>query len=90
MKEEKACSFWVKASPQALRSECLGWENNFLKIKIKALPTQGNANDELISFLALRLKISKSQIILKKGHTSRVKQIQVRGISLEEVKKLLL
>ena len=87
MKEEVPCRFWIKASPRALQTKCLGWEENFLHIKIRALPAKGSANEELIAHLSSLLKIPKSRISLNKGHTSRIKQVEITGICLEEVKR---
>lgn len=87
MKEKTQCHFWIKASPKAYQTECLGWEGNFLKMKIKAIPSKGKANEELINYLSSLLNISKSRISLKKGHTSKLKQIHIEGLSLETVKE---
>jgi len=87
MKEMLQCHFWVKASPRAIQTKCVGWEENFLKVKIRALPSKGSANEELIAYLSSLLKISKSRISLSKGQTSKIKQVQVEGLTLDEVKK---
>ncbi len=79
--------FWIKASPKALQTEALGWEENFLKVKIRAVREKGNANDELISYLSSILNVAKPRISLLKGHTSKIKQVQIDGISIEEIKK---
>ena len=83
------CRFWIKVSshPKLPHNECLGWEENFLKIKIKALRANGKANEELIAYLSLLLKTPKSRITIESGHTSSIKQIEVLGLSLEDVKK---
>ena len=78
--------FFVKVSPKAFQAECVGWEENVLKVKIRESPSKGKANEALTEFLSSHLKIPKSKITLKKGHTSRLKQIEIEGISLEELK----
>ncbi len=83
----KDATFWIKASPKAFRTEALGWEENFLKVKIRAIPEKGNANEELISYLSSILGIAKSRISLLKGHTSKIKQVKIEGISMEDAKK---
>lgn len=83
------CRFWIKVSPRSFRTECLGWEENMLKIKLRAIPDKGSANEELIAFLSSSLQICKSSIKIHKGHTSRLKQMEIEGISLENVQKLL-
>ena len=65
----------------------MGWEENFLKVKIRAVPEKGNANDELIAYLSSILDVPKSRISWLKGHTSKIKQVHIEGMSLEDVKK---
>lgn len=70
----------VKIVPNASANKIAGWENDELKIYITAVPDQGKANEALIAFLAKTLKISKSQISIKRGHTSRHKLLCLSGI----------
>ena len=49
-----------------------GWQ-----IRIKAPAVDGQANTHLISYLAEILGISKSMIGLKKGHTSKLKCLDI-------------
>ncbi len=65
----------LKVTPKASFNEIVGWENNELKIRIAAQPEKSNANDELIAFLSKELKLSKRQIKLISGFTSRHKRI---------------
>ncbi len=87
MEEDKHCIFWIRVSPRAFRSECLGWEERFLKIKLQAIPAKGNANKALTIFLADLLKIPPSWVTLEKGHTSKIKQVAIKGLSLKEVQE---
>lgn len=70
----------VKVSPKASKNTIVGWENGELKIRISAQPEKGNANEELLFFLSKELKISKSQIKLISGSTSRHKRLCLTGI----------
>jgi uncharacterized protein (TIGR00251 family) len=79
----------VKVIPNAHRSEMIGWENDVLKCRLAAVPEKGQANDELLQFLASYLKIKKSSIKLLQGQTNRHKRICIQGISLESIKSLL-
>jgi len=67
----------IYAQPGAKKTIFDGEFNNRLKIKIKAPPTEGKANDELISFIAEKLGISKKDIILISGEKSRYKIIEI-------------
>ena len=65
----------VKIIPKAQQSKIVGWENGELKIRIAALPEKGEANRELIRFLAKELDIPQRDVIILRGETSRKKEI---------------
>lgn len=72
----------VKVSPNAKVSEVVGWErdefdNPILKVRIQAPATEGKANKNLCAFLAKHFGVSKSQVQLQKGNTSRIKTLVV-------------
>lgn len=48
-----------------------------IRIKIKAQPIEGKANEALIEFLAGYYDVSKSSVTILKGHNSKIKRIQV-------------
>ena len=79
----------VKVIPKARKSEVVGWENGVLKVRLKAVPEKGQANDELVAFLADLLNIAKGRITLIRGHTSRQKQLLIAGITLDTLNKAL-
>jgi len=49
-------------------------------IHLKARPVEGAANTALIKFLAAEFGVKKSQVIIKTGHTSRFKYIEIEGL----------
>lgn len=61
--------------PGASKSEIVGTYGDplRLKLKIKALPIEGRANKEVISFLATALGLRKNQVELLRGELSRQK-----------------
>lgn len=74
----------VKATPNAKRSEVLGWEEDpmvgkVLRIRVAAPPVEGKANAELEKVIAKWLGVSKSEVRLEKGGTSRIKCFEVPG-----------
>jgi len=75
----------VRVQPNAGRSEVLGFKNGCLRIKIAASPIKGKANRELLSLLSDVLKISKCNIAIKKGTTSKTKVIGISGLSQEQL-----
>jgi uncharacterized protein (TIGR00251 family) len=71
--------------PGASRNEFAGEYGDpiRLKIKIKSPPVDGAANTELIKFISKSLKISKSQIHLVRGDTSRNKDLYLENTGQE-------
>lgn len=67
----------VYVQPGASKNEIVGIHNGKLKIKIKAPPRDGEANEGLIEFLAEFLKISKKGIFLIQGESSRNKVLVI-------------
>jgi uncharacterized protein (TIGR00251 family) len=72
----------VRATPNARHSEIVGWDEDpqagrVLRVKIAAAPVDGGANKALRDFLAKELGVPKSQIVLEKGDSSRVKTFDV-------------
>ncbi|MGE3610840.1 MAG: DUF167 domain-containing protein [Bacteriovoracaceae bacterium] len=74
--------------PGAARSEICGLHGERLKVKIKAPPRDGEANEELIEFIGNFFKISKSRVSILRGESSRQKDL-VLELPLMTVKSLL-
>lgn len=82
---ESSCELVVKVIPKASKSELVGWENEALKIRLKAVPEKGAANEELIRFIAKTLDLAKSQVKLVAGEKSRQKRLKISGLTLKEL-----
>jgi uncharacterized protein len=78
----------IKVIPNASRSEIVGVENEELKVRLAAVPDKGEANDELIRFMAKFLSVGKTNVKIVKGQKSRHKQVGVAGVSLEALKEV--
>lgn len=80
----------VRVTPKAKQNQIVGWhENRMLVVKVTAPPVGGQANDELIRFLAEKLNISPDDIVITRGYTSRQKLLEIQGLSDEEVMRRL-
>jgi len=79
----------VRVQARASRSEIVGVHDDALKVRVKAAPVEGAANDELTKLLAKRLKVARSSVEVVRGHTARSKRVRVTGIGLEEVEERL-
>jgi uncharacterized protein (TIGR00251 family) len=75
----------VKVIPKASRSELVGWENDELKIRVAAVPDKGQANIELIRFLAEFLGIGKSYLTMIQGAASRHKRVCISGLGMDKI-----
>lgn len=75
--------------PGAKKSEVAGVHGDALKIRLAAPPVDGKANAALIDFLAARLGLSKSQLSLKSGQTSRRKVLEL-AVQLPDIEQRLL
>lgn len=85
----ESCTLAVKAVPNAPQSQIVGWMGDGLKVKVKAPPVEGRANEVLCDFLAESLGIHRRAVSLVRGGTSRQKLIRVDGLSLAAVRERL-
>lgn len=74
----------MKIIPNAGNNAVAGQENGLWKIRIKAPPEKGKANQELIAFLAEVLDIPKSRVHIESGETARKKRISIDGLTEDE------
>ncbi len=84
-----AVTFAVKVVPRASKNEIAGFAGDAIKVRLNAPPVEGRANDALVNFLAETLNVSRAQIEIVRGETSRIKSVRVRGIRAEQVKTCL-
>lgn len=82
-------SFAVRVQPRASKSGVAGELDGALKVRLAAPPVDGEANDELIRLLAKLFDVTRQQVTLVSGQTSKNKLVRVGGISIEEGAKVL-
>lgn len=61
-----------------------------LRIRLRAPAVEGKANAALVEFLAERLGVGRSKVLIRSGLQSRNKVVEVEGWSREEVESRLL
>ncbi len=66
--------------PRASRTRAVGEHDGRLKVQVAAPPVDGEANAELVRYLAKALGVAKSNVELISGETSRHKRFRVSGI----------
>lgn len=82
---EGAVRFEVHAKPRARASRIVGERGDALVVQLAAPPVDGAANTELLELLATALSIAKRDVTLARGETGRVKLVEVRGMTADEV-----
>lgn len=75
----------VKVQPEAKREEVVGFREGVLWVKVSEPPVDGKANERLREILASKLSIPKSNIRIIKGLASRIKEVEIEGLTENEV-----
>lgn len=60
-----------------------------MKIRLQSPPVDGKANKALLRFVAKRFKETGSKPMLKRGHTSRDKDLFLPGLNAKTVARVL-
>jgi len=79
----------VRLTPRAGRDEVVGWQGDELRVRLRAPPVDGRANEALLRFLASRLDVPPSSVELVSGVTARVKRLRINGLSDAELRRRL-
>jgi len=75
----------VRAQPGARRAAITGAHGGMLKVSVTAAADKGKANQAIVELLCEALALSRAQIELLSGQTSRTKQILIRGVTVDEI-----
>ena len=82
--------------PRSSKSEIIGIYNEracrgtpLLKIKLKSPPVDNAANEELVRFLAEKLKIPKKNIEIVKGQRQKKKIVSIIHCNVERLNDLM-
>ena len=79
----------LRVQPRASRDEIAGVAGGAVRVRLRAPPVEGAANDALLRFLADRLDVSRATLTLVSGRTARTKLVEVSGLSAEDVGRRL-
>lgn len=67
----------LKVQPRANRNELAGPGDGHYRVRIKAPPVDGKANQALRRFIAESFGVAPSKVSLASGETSRVKRLLI-------------
>lgn len=79
----------IWAQPRASRTRVAGEHGGRLKIQLAAPPVDGEANDELLLFLAGHLGLKRGQVTLLDGASGRHKRVKLHGVDTRIASRLL-
>ena len=84
----------VRLTPGASVDRIDGWDVDaegrpVLKVRVRARPIEGEANEALVKLLARALGVAKSAVSVQRGGQSRTKILEIVGLSEDEAKSRL-
>ena len=84
----------VKLTPKSSKDAIEGWDVDpdgrpVLKVRVRAQPVEGAANAALEAVLAKALGVARRDVNLTRGNQSRLKMVEVTGLSDSEVRERL-
>ena len=83
-------TFSVRVQPRASKDEIAGIMDGAMKVRLRAPALENRANEALVEFLADLLKTSKSAVRIQSGAQSRIKRVEIRGVTRQQILNLLL
>lgn len=86
---KEGVSFKLKIQPRAGKNEITGIHGDELKVRLKAPPVDGAANEACIKFFAKLLGVTKKQVKIIAGQTNPHKTLHVEGLNKGDVIKRL-
>ena len=81
--------FEVRARPRARASRIVAVREGALVVDVAAPPVDGSANEELVDLLARVLSVPRRNVELVRGSSARVKLVEVRGLSIDDLRARL-
>lgn len=80
----------IKVIPKSSKTCIKGCVSGELVVRLAAVPEKGEANDELIRFLAKLLGIGKTSIHIVHGEKSRRKKVCIKGVTAQIIQQKLI
>ena len=75
----------VRVIPRARKTECAGFRDDVLVIRVAAPPVEGAANDALIAFFAAALHVPRRAVRILSGARGRQKRVAIEGVTRQDI-----
>ena len=82
----QVCVIRVRVTPRSGRDEVVGWQGDELRVRVRAAPVEGQANEALCRLIAKHVGVPSSAVEVVGGATSRTKTLRLEGLSEDEVR----
>ncbi len=79
----------LHVTPDAREEGIVGWQGQSLRLKVRARPEKGRANEAVIRLLSSHLGLPRASLSIVRGATSRDKLVNVDGLSEDQLQTLL-
>ena len=77
----------VHVQPRAARTELAGLHGDALKVRLRAPPVDGAANEALVEFLAAVFDVPRRAVRVVSGHASRGKLVELDGVGIDAIRR---
>ena len=88
-REGEVAGVRVKVAPGAREDAVVGWQGDVLRLRVRAAPDGGKANDAVCRLLARALGVPPSAVTIARGASSREKLVQIQGPDDEDIRRRL-
>ena len=75
----------VRVTPRSARDEVVGWDGDVLRVRLRAPPVEGRANEALRRLLAAELGIPAGRVGIVSGAAARTKRVWIEGVNAEDI-----
>ena len=82
-------SLRLKVTPSASRDAVVGWQEDVLRVHVRAPAQRGKANEAVLRLLAAALGVDRRRLRIVRGETSRQKVLSVDGFDQAEIRARL-
>ena len=79
----------VHACPRAAQDQVQGLHGDAVKIRLRAPPADGKANNALIALLSRLLDVPARDLVVVAGHSARRKRVAIAGVTAAAVRAKL-
>ena len=79
----------LRVQPGAPRAEIVSRHGETWKVRVRAAPEHGAANDAVVELLAETLSLPRRDVRLVSGHAARVKIVELDGLAPAEAEARL-